>query len=76
MSDKQVAGGARVADGATALERPNPSEAVIPMLQSSRRTTGAGGPRARASALLELKEEAGKWNAAELVVDGEGSGPR
>src|SRR5882672_3723264 len=67
MSDNKSLAALAVADGATLWERPNPSEAVIPMLQSSpvdyTRVLVAAG---QGLALLELKEEGGKWNAAEL----------
>jgi outer membrane protein assembly factor BamB len=66
MQDNKALAGLAVSDGAVLWERPNASEAVIPMLQASPLedgkvlvTSGLG------LALVELKEEGGKWGASE-----------
>jgi outer membrane protein assembly factor BamB len=66
MQDNKAMAGLSVADGSVLWERPNPNEAIIPMLQSSALEDGkvlvACGP---GLSLLEIKEEGGKWSATE-----------
>ncbi|HVR85998.1 MAG TPA: PQQ-binding-like beta-propeller repeat protein [Planctomycetota bacterium] len=67
MQDNKAMAGLSVADGAVLWERPAASEANIPMLQSSPFEEGkvlvASGP---GLALLEIREDGGKWSVAEL----------
>jgi outer membrane protein assembly factor BamB len=66
MQDNKRMVGLAIADGAVLWERPNESEAVIPMLQPSPRPDGmllvSSG---QDLALLELREEAAVWKAVE-----------
>ena len=67
MQDNKAMAGLSIADGSILWERANQSEAIIPMLQASPIEEGkvliASGP---GLGLLEIKEEDGKWSAAEL----------
>ena len=67
IQDNKALAALAVADGALLWERPNPDGAIIPMLQSSPIEDGKVLVAAGAGlALIEIKEEGGKWSAAEL----------
>lgn len=67
MQDNKAMAALAVADGALLWERPNAAESIIPMLQSSPVEDGKVLVAAGAGlALVDIREEGGKWSAAEL----------